>query len=291
MSRLLDSVRVFASLFALFGPQPALAVQNQSREPVAEYAVQYEGGDEFHVDARFHQPASKLTLYFFPSEKNPEGQAAFIKSLRAWDSKGRPEQLKYLGEANWAGADGPVGRVQYTVLARHDQASWGPGKDEVATHFDNTYFFAGNAFFLADYSWPDAPVRVRFDLPTGWQVIAPWTGKGDVFEAPARRNLTFNAFAVSKDASHVESAGPIRLTWIADSRLKLIEPRLHELLVRLPAIYSDFWGGAPVDALTIFAFADPETDGGHFATVSRCASRRRSRRSTASPGRIGWAMS
>ncbi|HVE02373.1 MAG TPA: hypothetical protein VNB78_11870 [Sphingomicrobium sp.] len=267
MSRLLDSVRVFASLFALFGAQPAWAAPHQSRGPVAEYAVRYEGGDGFHVDARFHQPASKLTLYFFPSAKNPEGQAAFIKSLRAWDSRGRPEQLKYLGEANWQGADGPIGRVQYTVLARHDEVNWaqaGPGKDEVATHFDNTYFFAGNAFFLADYSWPDAPIHVQFVLPPNWHVIAPWDGAGNSYTVPARRKLTYNLFAVSKDTPHVESARPIKLTWLAERKLAPVEPRLRELLIGLPAAYSEFWGSTPLDRLTVFAFTDPETDGGAF---------------------------
>jgi predicted metalloprotease with PDZ domain len=262
LAMVLKALRVLLPL-CVFGAQPALAAEI-SRPAVADYLVQYRGGDEFRVDARFHQPASKLTLYFFPTKENPEGQAAFIKSLRAWDAKGRPEELKYLGEANWQGAAGPVGRIQYTVLARHDTASWGPGKDEVATHFDNSYFFAGNAFFLADYSWPDAPVRVRFDLPSGWHAITPWAGQGNILEAATRRKLTFNLFAISKDAAHVEQAGPVKLTWLADSRLKPVEPRLRELLVGLPAAYSNFWGSTPVDALTVFAFADPETDGGAF---------------------------
>lgn len=44
-----------------------------------------------------------------------------------------------------------------------------------------------------------------------------------------------------------------------------VEPRLHQLLVGLLAAYSNFWGSSPVDSLTVFAFADPETDGGAFA--------------------------
>jgi len=231
---------------------------------VANYAVRYDGGDRFHVDGRFTVPAKKLSLFFFPTERSPQGQADYIKSLRAWDSAGRAQPLKYLGEGAWEGTTGPIGRVEYDVLAHHDQDRWGPGKDEVATHFDDTYFFAGNAFFLADYSWPEGPVGAKFDLPRGWQVVAPWRGDGRTFEAPRRRSLTFNVFAVSKTPPVVEMAGPVKLTWMAESKLAPVKPRLRELLVSLPEIYSRFWGESPVNSQTVFAFSDPETDGGAF---------------------------
>lgn len=250
-----------AGLLLLFLGAPAIAAGPAA---VADYEIHYARHDSFEVDGRFQIPAKKLSLYFFPTARNPEGQAAFIKSLKAWDSAGRPQQLKYLGEGNWEGLRGPIGRVTYVVLARHDEDRWGPGKDEVATHFDDTYFFAGNAFFLADYSWPDAPVRLKFDLPPGWQVISPWPGSDRTFEAPRRRSLTYNVFAVGKDAPQVESAGPVRVTWLAERKLEPLKPRLRELLVNLPAVYSRFWGETPVSSLTVFAFTDPETDGGAF---------------------------
>jgi len=106
----------------------SLAASAPSGKYVADYSVRYTGSDEFYVDARFQKPSAELSLFFFPSDKNPEGQAAFIKSLRAWDSTGHAQQLKYVGEAKWRASNVPVSRIQYTVLAHHESGELGTRK-------------------------------------------------------------------------------------------------------------------------------------------------------------------
>src|SRR5262245_46849406 len=139
MMRWLSPTRRLATIWlaSLIACTPAIAAPKAQH--IAEYRVSYSGGDEFRVDARFRAPTSKLTLYSFPTDKNPLGQAAFIDSLKAWDAAGRELVLTYDREGNWTAAE-PIARAKYVVAARHDRQSWGgPGKDEVATHFDNTF--------------------------------------------------------------------------------------------------------------------------------------------------------
>ena len=241
------------------------ALAQPARPMLADYTVSYGGGDEFQIDARFAVPASKLSLFSFPNDQNALGQAAYIEALEAWDASGKVRGLKFLGDGDWEGVNGTISRVRYKVRAQHDRQNWGPGKDEVATRFDDTFFFAGNAFFLADYDWPDQPIHIRFDLPNGWTVTAPWSGSGSDFTAPRRRSLTFNVFAIGKDRATTETAGPVRLAWLSEKKLAPVKSQLQKLLTGLPAIYARFWGVTPVEELTVFAFTDPETDGGAFA--------------------------
>jgi predicted metalloprotease with PDZ domain len=188
--------------------------------------------------------------------------------LRAYSEQGRAIAFNYVGEAGWETDPAtPARRITYRVRADHDMVDWGanaPGKDEVAARFDHTYFFAGHAFFLTDFSLPACPIEVNFDLPRDWVVTSPWPMQGRTATATGPSNLARNVFAMGTDAPSTAMRGGIEVQWLADSRVDSIEPRIADLMNTIPAAYTEFWGRAPVDRLTSFFIANPMSDGGAF---------------------------
>jgi len=230
----------------------------------SQYRVEYAGKDQFHVEASFAQPTTRLDLNSHESKARPRGQADSIRELKAFDAQGKPVSIEFVGQGGWEMKHGAATRISYTVVADHDAADWIAGKDEVATKFDHSYFFASDAFFLLDYDWPQQPINVRFELPKDWRVTAPWPRRGDDYVAPNPDDFGTNAFAMGTDAPSSARAGALQLTWLSDSRVKAIEPRLLPMFDKLPAAYSEFWGGSPGESLTVFFLSDPDTDGGAF---------------------------
>ena len=91
-----------------------------------------------------------------------------------------------------------------------------------------------------------------------------WPQRDGDYVAPNPDDFGSNAFAVGSDAAQQAKAGALTLTWLSDSRVKGIEPRLLPMFDKLPATYTEFWGASPGEALTVFFLSDPETDGGAF---------------------------
>jgi predicted metalloprotease with PDZ domain len=232
-------------------------------EPVALYRVSVAGDDRFLVEASFAAPVTRLDLNAHGSSR-PDAQAGSVTQLAAFDASGKAVPIAFAGNGTWELKGGAASRVQYHLVADHDRYTWIAGKDEVATKFDHSYFFAGDAFFLIDYDAPKRPVEVTFDLPAQWLVTAPWPHTGNVYAAPNPDNLGTNAFALGRDAAHHAQAGDLQLTWLSDTRVQAIEPRLIPLFDRLPQAYADFWDGTPGHDLTVFFLSDPMTDGGAF---------------------------
>jgi predicted metalloprotease with PDZ domain len=243
----------------------ALALQTAAANAATtEYRVRYAGNDQFEVEASFAQATTRLDLNTHESKARPKAQAESIRDLQAFDAAGKPVPIEFVGNGGWEMRKGAAARIRYRVIADHDAADWIAGKDEVATKFDHSYFFASDAFFLNDYDAPRQPIEVRFDLPKDWRVTAPWPRRGDAFVAPNPDDFGTNAFAMGTDAPTTARAGALQLTWLSDSRVKAIEPRLLPMFDKLPAAYSEFWGGSPGEALTVFFLSDPDTDGGAF---------------------------
>ena len=237
-------------------------------EMVASYTVRYLEGDRFRVELNSSEPSFGWDLAFFPVPDRPEGQAESVHDLHAFDRQGRPVNVRYVGEGRWEtpSSQGAT-RLTYTLAADHDLADWndgGPGKDEVGTHFDNTYVFAGHAFFLLDWDMPRCPVEVVFDLPATWQVTAPWPQVDGIYRVEDSWALGQNLFAIGTDAPARSQVGGLSLTWMMDLRLVGLRPEVEAILSRLPRAYTDFWGGAPGDAYSIFFMSDYMSDGGAF---------------------------
>jgi predicted metalloprotease with PDZ domain len=253
-----------AFVLALAAAAPAVAATEPgSAEPIARYRVRFESPDAFRVEAEFAQPTARLDLNSHGSSRQ-DAQAASVRDLQAFDAQGRPVPVVFAGNGTWEFKAAPASRITYRLLADHDAATWIAGKDEVATRFDRSFFFAGDAFFLVDYDWPARPIAVGFDLPAGWRVTSPWRAEGATQVAASADDLGTNVFAMGQDPARQVTAGGMQVTWLSDSRVQSTEAALLPLMERLPRAYSDFWGAAPGDKLTVFFLSDPDTDGGAF---------------------------
>lgn len=241
-----------------------LAHASDPAEPLARYQVRYLGADRFQVDATFAQPTTRLDLNASSPPGRPDGQAASVKGLQAFDAAGQPVAIVFIGDGTWEMKQAPATRIRYELHADHDAVVWRAGKEEVASKFDHTFYFVGDAFFLVDYRWPVAPIEVAFDLPSGWRVTSSWAGNGNRLVAQGADALGSNAFAMGLDASHVVKVGRLELTWLSDARVASAAEEITTLFERLPAAYTAFWGGAPGDRLGIFLLSDSMTDGGAF---------------------------
>lgn len=247
---------------------PARAAESCTDE-IASYTVSYTGENTFNIRAEFRQPTSRLDLFSFPIKDRPEGQAESVDALKGFAQSGKEVSLAYVGEGGWETPQGEkVTSISYRLLADHDEVDWGgvgaPGKDEVATHFDESYFFAGHAFFLIDFDWPSCPIDVAFDLPEGWSVTAPWPMDGNKATASGPWNLAQNVFVMGADQPETRSIGGKELTWLIADELKGARRDIEERLQALPDVYADFWGGADWDKYLVVFFGDYMTDGGAF---------------------------
>lgn len=235
---------------------------------VAAYRVQQLNADVFRVEADFTSPASQLDVFFFPVEDRPQGQAESIRNLEGFSASGDHVALEYIGEGAWTpvGSTG-VSRVTYEVHADHDKVDWGiggPGKDEVATRFDNSYFFAGHAFFLIDYSAPECPVTVEFDLPPDWNITSPWKLQGRTAIAANPWNLGQNAFAMGPAEPVRKELPGLTVDMLVSSQAEEIAGDVSELLSVIPQTYTDFFGSSPEEKYSVFLFTDKMSDGGAF---------------------------
>lgn len=230
----------------------------------AHYRVSYLGDNRFRVEADLGRPTLRLDLNASTPPERPEGQAASVHNLEAFDARGRAVPVDYVGESTWQLKHGAAHRIRYELVADHDAATWRAGKEEVASKFDQTYYFVGDAFFLIDYAWPKAAITIDFDLPADWRVTGPWDVQGHRAIAAGPVELGSNAFALGVHTSRQSRGGGLQLEWLADSRVEPGAQALSELFDVLPAAYAGFWGGSPGDRLNIFLLSDSMTDGGAF---------------------------
>jgi len=259
---------ILIAALAASAAAPAMAA-DQCNGPLAAYRVSKAEGEAFDVSAQFHQPTARVDLFYFPIAERPEGQAESVVDLKGYDAAGSEVPINYVGEGGWEAANGAqLSSISYRIEADHDEVNWGglgaPGKDEVAAHFDDTYFFAGHAFFLLDYNWPACPLDIEFDLPDGWVVTSPWPLEGTKATASAPYNLGQNVFAMGRDLATSKNLGDRELTWLIADDVASARKDIETVLNTLPPIYSEFWGGADWNKYTVFIFGDDMSDGGAF---------------------------
>ncbi len=257
----------FASLcgFLSIAAIPSIGVAQPCDSAIANYTVRYVGTDLFEVEAEFARPTNRLDVRFSGATGRPEGQAASVSSLSGWDSDEGEVAIQYVGEGGWSTGDSALSRIRYRLKADHDDVRWtGGGMDEVASHFDDTYFFVGNAFFLIDYDWPACPIQVTFDLPDDWSVMAPWSGDGPDYLASEPMTLGKNAFAMGIFTTGSANADVMTLEWVIDSRLASVEQRIADIMTTVPPVFADYFGGTPTDRYSVVVFQGPHMDGGAF---------------------------
>lgn len=256
-------------LTAAFGLPSAVAAQSGCSAPVALYDVRYLGNDTFEIAGRFAAPSKQWDLAHFPTPDRPEAQSASVRALHAYTAQGEDIPVSYVGDGTFK-TDGGRGAtsLKYQLVADHDLVDWNvagaPGKDEVATKFDDSFVFAGHAFFLLDYEMKRCAVEVAFDLPEDWHVTTPWRQVGDHYVIDDSWGLGQNMFAMGRDTAQAVDVGGLQLTWLMDSRLDPVRGEVREILTVLPDRYSAMWGEAPGSNYSVFFMGSDMSDGGAF---------------------------
>jgi predicted metalloprotease with PDZ domain len=227
------------------------------------YDVRTDGSGVFTVEAHLAVPSRELTLRFSEAVGRPEGQAASVQELTAWAGDA-PVAVSYQGRGVW-GTSQPVTRIRYQLRGDHDAVRWtGGGRDEVGGRLDAGWYFAGNAFFLTDPSWPPCPIGLRFLLPDGWALLSPWPRVAGQLRATGPDALVDNAFALGPiTLGHVD-AGTMQLEYAIDARLPSAEARVRPLLATLPKVLAEFFGNTPADRYAVIVLAGDGMDGGAF---------------------------
>lgn len=250
--------------FVFLFTQPIFCSAEQS-SVIASYSVKYVGNDRFSVKAAFTLPTSRLDLNHHGAVGRPVGQASSVHKLKAFDNHNNPVAIEYMDEGTWRTVDASARRIEYELVADHDSVIWAAGKEEVATKFDASYYFVGDAFFLVDYDWPKTGrIHLNFELPMSWRLASPWRTDGDTLVVYGPDALGRNAFVVGNARSRTQQVGQLELTWLADERVAPAARALAPLFERLPLAYSSFWKGSPDQQLSIFLLSDNLTDGGAF---------------------------
>ncbi|CAN5161111.1 hypothetical protein BH23GEM2_BH23GEM2_13190 [soil metagenome] len=146
-----------------------------------------------------------------------QGWPAMVRSLRVLDEHGAQLAATSAGAAGWvvpaAGRNVIVEYdVDYQLLA--DQ-NW-PAPRESAYADDSTLFVITRSLFVGGDA--PGPIRVRFVVPDGWHVYAPWTRDAYdllTFHVSDRERLTTNALAVTRARAATARVGSVTLETVA----------------------------------------------------------------------------
>lgn len=152
-------------------------------------------------------PVNNLSMFVHPAKGIPQGEAEFVKDLKAINADGQALEVKYQNEGEWTVTGQYTSNitVSYAIQLRHDQYEWfeSGGVDEVSYATPEGFFSTGYAVFLfpaiEDLSKIN-DVSVSFLLPAGWKASTPWQLQADgSFKAvPDLRFLLNNCFFVGR---------------------------------------------------------------------------------------------
>ncbi|MBI4878276.1 MAG: peptidoglycan DD-metalloendopeptidase family protein [Planctomycetes bacterium] len=114
---------------------------------------------------------------------------------------------------------------------------------------------------LAPVAARPASLKVRFDLPEGWPVIAPWPEvAAGVFAPPDLRALQDDLVAVGRWDVHREQVGGMELTVAFAPRQEALRDAVLERIGRIVAAELELFGCTPAPAY-LFLFGKPQPGG------------------------------
>ncbi|MEW5677296.1 M1 family aminopeptidase [Flavobacterium enshiense] len=183
---------VFFLLFGLL-----ISINANSQNNILQYQLDFTKQHQnlLHIKSNLDLTQAKNRFFMIThgSEKNPEGEAKFIKNLTVKNTKGQKQEIKYLGEGTWEVQSKTSGifNVDYDIALEHNTENWDHcgGVDEVAYKTPEGLFFTGYSLFMA----PDVAslgdfknVTVAFTLPKNWKASTPW------IKTPKRNHFIVN---------------------------------------------------------------------------------------------------
>lgn len=201
------------------------------------------------VEARL--PVQGGTLMMHPAGANhlPDGWAAFVRNLTAKNESGQIIQLQAAGKARWQIPE-PLPQtitLSYDLLIEHDQDRWPFGHDEAAYVKADCVFFIGRALFIGAPTFKN--ISLRFQLPPGWRVSAPWPGtsrQSHTFVIPQADELLDAAFLVGKHYERLIKVEGVEAVIATGQDLKDAADLFEATIKPILTAASKLFGGAPV---------------------------------------------
>jgi predicted metalloprotease with PDZ domain len=150
-----------------------------------------------------------------------QGWPAMVRNLRVLDERGARLPVTSVGAAGWvvptAGGGNVIAEYEVDYQLLVDQG-W-PAPRESAYADDSTLFIVARSAFVGS----DAPgsISVRFVVPDGWRVYAPWTRDAadpHAFHVPDLDRLTTNALAVTRARAATARVGGVTLETVTFGR-------------------------------------------------------------------------
>ncbi len=251
--------------------------QNKSTNYALDFSKQEQNSVHIKTNLDLTVAKNKFFMITHPSEKNPDGEAKFLKNLVVKNAKGKPEKINYLGEGSWEIQSPTSGNfaIEYDILLDHNTENWDHcgGYDEVAYKNADGLFFTGYSLFLI----PDVPkladikdVSVDFTLPKNWKVSNPWikTSKPNHFLVNNDiRFLLNNCIFVGTHHEKEIKIGDFELLFALGGSMKSSENDFIELMKPIIESATNVFNGSPKKKyLIVVNESTLMTDGGAFRT-------------------------
>lgn len=190
-----------------------------------------------------------------PSEKNPDGEAKFLKNLIVKNSKGKQEKINYLGEGTWEIQSATTGNytIEYDILLEHGTENWDHcgGYDEEAYKTSEGLFFTGYSLFVV----PDVPlladikdVSLDFTLPKNWKVSNSWIKTSQPNHFDINNDVRFllnNCIFVGNHYEKEIKIGDFELLFALGYSVKANENDFIELMKPIIESTTKVFGGSP----------------------------------------------
>ena len=223
-----------------------------------------------HVSGSFEITSNTIGMYITRSPELAGGQADLVRNLIV-TSDGRAVAVEYIEGGDWrldGVAEGARIEIEYDVLTEHDRYNWGPGIDEVAYRQEDGLFFTGFSLLIVSGQNSDPPIDVRFELPQGWHVSAPWEAdatESNLYHPRSRMDLLRNCLFMGTHLEESIEMGDFTFVLAIGGDFKPHKQMFVDAMTPLLPAYVEMYGGLP-EATRYLAVINPSnrSDGGAF---------------------------
>ncbi|HYI08163.1 MAG TPA: M1 family aminopeptidase [Thermoanaerobaculia bacterium] len=238
---------------------------------IATYVVSYSGGKT--VDVRAHLPAGDGRLLIGQGggiDHLPAQWATFAKDIRVTTAGGMAVSVTARGAEGWSLSTGDEIDVRYSVDLAYAIETWPAGNEQSGRRFaDGTLFTRTKPLFFYTSGVTDA--SVEFDVPKGWKVAAPWTRRGDSYEAAGVRSLTENSIVLGRFPSTELRVGNFDVT-VATPGEERPPVKLAAALRQLGSEAGRLFAGTPPGRYVLTFFRAGEEDGESYESSAALTS-------------------
>lgn len=260
-------------LIALQSPTVADAATPADPVPPDEYRIHIRAlpSRQLEVDGAITVRDSTLMMrHSVWSSHLPDRWATWIPSRivryrLAQDDAWR--RLDYLGDARWDTSRlvGRRIRIRYAIRLEHDRAEWPYGLKESTYVTDDMLHAVGMSLFV--YAPSVQAFTVRFDVPAGWRVLAPWdriTEDGRAYEGVGAWQLVHSVLALGSMAVHRAALGDAEVLMALSGDVANDSVAAAALLEDVAAEAWSAFGSPPTGRLTIIIRRGDASGGGAF---------------------------